>query len=178
MSEQTPTENNDPRHAAIGNLSFLMSVIRCGEQLSADEEACIRKTIARLEHDMQTSSPSGAGTIRERLLALQAKWRDISSRPQRPTGFGICADELDALIAALPLDGSEAQGWQPIETAPKDGTWILAVRSEGRPSHQTIVRWDHVDWPDNWSDGEYTFCPTHWMPLPAPPTPRASEPSR
>lgn len=41
-------ETNDVRHAAAGNLAFLLSVIRCGEQLSADEETAIRKTIDRL----------------------------------------------------------------------------------------------------------------------------------
>ncbi len=45
---QAPTETNDVRQHAAGNLAFLLSVIRCGEQLSPDEEAVIRKTIARL----------------------------------------------------------------------------------------------------------------------------------
>ena len=29
----TPTPNGDIRHAAAGNLGFLLSVIRCGEKL-------------------------------------------------------------------------------------------------------------------------------------------------
>jgi hypothetical protein len=45
---QTPIENDDIRHRAAGNLGFLLSVIRCGEQLSTDEEACIRKTMTLL----------------------------------------------------------------------------------------------------------------------------------
>jgi hypothetical protein len=44
----TPTDNNDIRHEAQGNLAFLLSVIRCGEQLSDDEEANVRRVIAEL----------------------------------------------------------------------------------------------------------------------------------
>lgn len=45
----TPIENNDIRHRAAGNLAFLLSVIRCGEVLSPDEEANVRKVIEELE---------------------------------------------------------------------------------------------------------------------------------
>lgn len=53
-------ENDDVRYAAAGNLGFLLSVIRCGEQLSADEEACIRKTIARLDASLAAGNDSPA----------------------------------------------------------------------------------------------------------------------
>jgi hypothetical protein len=45
----TPTENSSVYYRARGNLAFLLSAIRCGDQLSTDEEAGIRKTIAALE---------------------------------------------------------------------------------------------------------------------------------
>ena len=49
---QTPTDSNSIFHRAAGNLSFLMSVIRCGESLSEDEAACVRRTIQELgEHE-------------------------------------------------------------------------------------------------------------------------------
>lgn len=78
------------------------------------------------------------------------------------------ADELDAKdkqIAEL-----EAGGWQPIETAPKDGTEILGIQYHGRFSDPGIVRWDDSDqeWWDMDAD-QYGF-PTHWQPLPAPPS--------
>lgn len=94
------------------------------------------------------------------------------------------ADERTAVRVAL--DFLKADGWQPIETAPKDGTVVLLYwRAEHGP--------DTVDY---FASGEYTrfgdgsggWCgesfhasvdgywtrllaerPTHWMPLPPPP---------
>jgi len=65
--------------------------------------------------------------------------------------------------------------WQPIDTAPKDGTAILIWPAKssfyGDDTISYIVRWQ--DWKGCWieaSGEEYdTFYPTHWMPLPAPP---------
>lgn len=84
--------------------------------------------------------------------------------------------------------------WKPIETAPKDGTWIMAWRGTallGEWSPLVIAQWSECEgiwvWPDEpydvWSaagreaanermeDGgmfeDDKF--THWMPLPAPP---------
>lgn len=56
--------------------------------------------------------------------------------------------------------------WQPIETALKDGTDILAW--DGAPC---IVHWEPEFSPARWviqHDGMSAW-PTHWMPLPAPP---------
>lgn len=82
--------------------------------------------------------------------------------------------------------------WQPIETAPKNGTEILAWRED---AGVLLVRWtapmeflteaecenllgdsaEEYDWfyADFVSGGrlEGDLTPTHWMPLPDPPTP-------
>ena len=53
--------------------------------------------------------------------------------------------------------------WQPIETAPKDGTEILAWDG----IEHKIARWDE---PSGWFLSDWMRCyPTHWQPLPAPP---------
>jgi len=80
--------------------------------------------------------------------------------------------------------------WQPIETAPKDGTAILVWHPEphvSRPAdelgtyadNQTIlIAWWHdygtgnghfyIDEKDSTGDHDWMY-PTHWMPLPEPP---------
>jgi hypothetical protein len=63
--------------------------------------------------------------------------------------------------------------WQPISTAPKDGTRLLV--SEG--GEVQVVAWRATPYGrQNWGadDGESVFVagwfsPTHWMPLPPPP---------
>lgn len=69
--------------------------------------------------------------------------------------------------------------WQPIETAPKDGTRVLAYWPDcyGNGSACAVESWfgpwgkGNADqtWqsPFEWADGHND--PTHWMPLPPPP---------
>lgn len=67
--------------------------------------------------------------------------------------------------------------WQPIETAPKDGTWVLLYD----PSCD-ISRGGRIgvgSYEDDFGDGSWIFddtgsipwepFPTHWMPLPPKP---------
>jgi hypothetical protein len=60
--------------------------------------------------------------------------------------------------------------WQPIKTAPKDGTEILAwARSDGFfvvfwYAHRGVWLWTAHE-----LDGDEELNPTHWMPLPDPP---------
>ena len=61
-----------------------------------------------------------------------------------------------------------ATGWQPIETAPKDGSDILIWQP--KEDEQFVVYWDDVE--DGWRFSPRHVLadePTHWMPLPAPP---------
>lgn len=60
--------------------------------------------------------------------------------------------------------------WQPIETAPKDGTFILGWHPALSWPHgrQDVVAWDETHL--HWTDGCFEVSwPTHWMPLPEPP---------
>lgn len=77
-----------------------------------------------------------------------------------------------------------APQWQPIETAPKDGTQILGWNKADGYERKPYICWFGKDYNyedddalwlkgdgDGWSTGYYfTPCePTHWMPLPAAP---------
>lgn len=57
--------------------------------------------------------------------------------------------------------------WQPIETAPADGTEFLAF-SDGSYDVAWCGR-DKEDGSPNWFNGDVSVRPTHWMPLPEPP---------
>lgn len=66
--------------------------------------------------------------------------------------------------------------WQPIKTAPKDGT-VVIVRGfydcYGTPMQATAAQFreNYGYWMrDNFGTGYTVSCnPTHWMPLPEPP---------
>jgi Lar family restriction alleviation protein len=74
---------------------------------------------------------------------------------------------------------TEAERWQPIETAPKDGTPVLVCRDMGNPWGwvRGWSRWVDVRGISGWlSHGMFDVPgdlglgnPTHWQPLPAPP---------
>ena len=78
--------------------------------------------------------------------------------------------------------------WQPIETAPRDGTWVLIAggrtteddyNSTGvlttrpvtafwsEPLWEEDAEWAFCFWDGDWREGYLN--PTHWMPLPQPP---------
>lgn len=66
--------------------------------------------------------------------------------------------------------------WQPIETAPKDGTHIIALRPTDPPHVESMywARYEDADRDGDWhwsydGDSPREGSPTHWMPLPPPP---------
>ena len=65
--------------------------------------------------------------------------------------------------------------WQPIETAPKDGTRILGAWPQLRKWWTIQPVFFHCgDWIHGWDEDEdLALYPTHWMPLPTPPQPTA-----
>ena len=84
-----------------------------------------------------------------------------------------CADELEAVLASL-VTPSE---WQPIETAPKDGTPILGCRLSWTHPY-VFVYLNGPSLIEGWHDfnisptGRRPHDLTHWQPLPTvPPQP-------
>ncbi len=55
--------------------------------------------------------------------------------------------------------------WQPIETGPKDGTFVIALDTKGGVGK---VHWCERYNPHAWADedGMFASVVTHWMPLP------------
>lgn len=63
--------------------------------------------------------------------------------------------------------------WQPISTAPRRGEWLLLHgRTSRTVAGMLVARWDGQDW-ESADDGYVAYiAPSHWMPLPAPPSSR------
>lgn len=110
-----------------------------------------------------TNAREGWLTREQVELAAQV-YRELCGDPGRSS----FADGLERMaLAAL------EQEWRPIETAPKDHTWILVWCEHG----QYVVGWndeDGIGWwvVDDNKHGPYMLrgsAPTHWFPLPTPP---------
>ena len=106
-------------------------------------------------------------TMRDRIAAIRYFGTNI--------GHGVA----DAILAAVP---GMVPGWQPIDTAPKDGSdvhviskkWLMPVPAYFISRKQLLA--DYGD-PDHMDEGWYPSCgflfdlpeitiePTHWMPL-------------
>ena len=99
----------------------------------------------------------------------------LSARPTPPTAEGI--GNTDTPPTEPP------SGWQPIETAPRDGTPVLltcgerALEPDG-DTHCDIGRWGKDFWGEpSWvmnAGGDWPNA-TYWQPTPAPPEPLETE---
>jgi hypothetical protein len=70
-----------------------------------------------------------------------------------------------SMTSSIRTDGNA--GWQPIETAPKDGTDMLVYQNGC--FDVASVWWIDDNGDAVWFNGDVVVYPTHWMPLPDPP---------
>ncbi len=93
-------------------------------------------------------------------------------------GKGIMADRESRAPTPSP------DGWQPIETAPRDGTEVLILRdgrlalgwwSDDPYRPEPVPFWHGTDVHDYGKKWAQKTQPTHWMPLPAAPSPAEPE---
>jgi hypothetical protein len=83
---------------------------------------------------------------------------------------------IDAALTPPPSGEMSMDEWKPIETAPKDGTDVLAIWDvPGRLKPYGVVWWEDGSWHEYDIENEVSD-PTHWMPLPEPPSIEAPEP--
>lgn len=85
----------------------------------------------------------------------------VSARSERIAGI------RTRLKYRLSVDAQQA--WQPIETAPKDGTWVLGLETRiglnTKYVPHEVIRYE--TWSETWrSSAKKLSEPTHWMPLP------------
>lgn len=65
--------------------------------------------------------------------------------------------------------------WKSIDSAPRDGTWVLAYGNQchyDEPASQHVVFWDdrHEVWRGGMDGFTDILFASHWQPLPPPPT--------
>ncbi|CAN5766433.1 hypothetical protein BH09PSE5_BH09PSE5_08400 [soil metagenome] len=95
---------------------------------------------------------------------------------QQPTTY-----QLEPLYSVPVGMAEDAQGWQPIETAPKDGSWFLVYEPGEYPPNFHVVHWGLIEWGEHgyaWvtqalGPNPDTYEPrdvTRWMRLPEGPT--------
>jgi len=101
---------------------------------------------------------------------LREKLREAFQRKRYGAGdsYDPDFDLFDVAADAL------CEQWRPIETAPKDGTWVLVwdIQSEYQDP-----KWESNPHIAAWRDGRFRIqvdgqstYPTHWMSLPFPPS--------
>tara|TARA_R110000764_G_scaffold116029_1_gene202950 strand:- start:17863 stop:18231 length:369 start_codon:yes stop_codon:yes gene_type:complete len=98
-------------------------------------------------------------------------------------GHYVAKFELDIAIKALKM--AKSDGWQPIETAPKDGTKVILRFKTDEGKIEVLDGWfrqDGTEYKNKWerissSADSYSYFSfgkiTHWMPLPD--TPKEGE---
>jgi len=115
------------------------------------------------------------------LAAAQTRGKEIAAaiahpsapvQPEPEQSMGHQAGPSGSTHAA---EAGSSSAWQPIETAPKDGTHIIAFRPSD-PAHIEGMYWaDYEDGSGSWHwsyDGDSPVegaQPTHWMPEPPAP---------
>lgn len=81
--------------------------------------------------------------------------------------------ETELTCGALYIRADLVPQWQPIETAPKDGTKILGAWPQLRKHKWWTIQpifFYCGNWIHGWDEDEdLALHPTHWMPLPEPP---------
>lgn len=76
--------------------------------------------------------------------------------------------QVEIILSAL--EAQRDDGWQPIETAPKDGTRFLACNSDGLVIIGRMTGASFRNFAADSFVGSNNTTPTKWQPLPPPPT--------
>lgn len=107
---------------------------------------------------------------------------DNATLKQALTTANLCL-AVAAAIRALIHEAPSREGWQPIETAPRDGSEIIlhdrGTVGTGFYSEAPEARRAEAGW--FWEDDRGNLLiaknadPTHWMPLPSPPQDREGQ---
>lgn len=166
-TEYTPIPPDDLDAMAEALKDYCKAVAQANACTSVDGVVGALEVIAVAANKAMPYFPRLLAEARE---AQRLRGELFVAQLENETKTGVIA-QLTARVAEL----EAAQGWQPIETAPKDGTIIFVeaydhARLTG-PVHSGYWSPAYEGGPYAWvEDYDYKICdPTHWMPLPQPP---------
>ena len=148
--------------------------------------ACFVAAIAALEAEPQDGDVEQALNRMDALLDPSLNLLAVSENSITLQG---CRADMLTIRRALRMAPAAREGWQPIETAPKDWILLLGYFNESGKWRTVRGEWfcqeeidDQWEFPENGRPGWYETCvnaddppncwpiePTHWMPLPTPP---------
>lgn len=169
--------------ASYSALEHLLSALEPSprEQALEEEEFAIDKLRFRAFHtnseaDRQAYFDAVSKWFQDRHFRRMDAERAISSQP---VAEGVDSIEVipssGCVFTDMGVERPVADGWLPIETAPKDGSEFLAwpcntekgavVAKAYWYAHPSVQAWTTYEI----DCGDYDFSPTHWRPLPATP---------
>jgi len=127
----------------------------------ATQLQALASRVAELEAARMTAEEQ-AKALREQLGTMTTKFLSVEGQLQRT--------EAELRDARGLLDKErERHQWRPIETAPKDGTYVLSW-DPVEIGFLEVIQWK----PWGWETASFdSIAPTHWMPLPEPPKDKA-----
>lgn len=164
---------------------FALEILRATPQETSAGQS---ELLPGLRHAMTLLSANGFDKS-SRVIEQQMELLQVRAGQARQDLRPSLSQESRAVEPAAGAD-SAGSGWQPIETAPKDGTLIqlliypdeercCPLEDTGQPSrtighnnfkHDGEDRWQFAGW--NWEQDHYTAGegnPCSWQPLPLPP---------
>lgn len=134
-----------------------------------------RENIAALyAHPMQEPpSPAPVVPAEGPISTLEMVYRNMPDIPELPEAYQPrnIARNLAAFRSAR-LWAERVTGWQPIETAPRDGTVIVAISGVAGHNGYSIIFWDEDGWAGYTAEDEkrlVRFPPALWCDIPEPP---------
>lgn len=166
-TEYTPIPPDDLDAMAEALKDYCKAVAQANACTSVDGVVDALEVIAVAANKAMPYFPRLLAEARE---AQRLRGELFVAQLENETKTGVIA-QLTARVEEL----EQAQGWQPIETAPKDGTHVIfATAYDGKIVHSVHSgAWGpaYDRGPNAWvEDYDYKICePTHWMPLPQPP---------
>jgi len=107
----------------------------------------------------------GRNLDRDAILRLSAELSD-ARQPRVESGTPVYLIDKDLADRIRSIVGVTMPEWRPIEIAPKDGTEILVWSNRGGVSCSKLRNQTWV-----FPGGFPGVQPTHWLPIPEPPTP-------